>query len=104
MLMHACNPQAESSRTTRKYGGSGLGLVIARQLAWLMGGELMVQSKKDTGSVFTFTMPAILPMPQPPKLLTAGASNNGDAAADAGLEATAFASSVGREIGAYAGV
>ena len=48
--------QADSS-TTRKFGGSGLGLTIARQLTELMGGTLHLQSAPGTGSVFTLRIP-----------------------------------------------
>jgi PAS domain S-box-containing protein len=44
--------QADSS-TTRKYGGTGLGLTISRSLAELMGGYLTVESEPVTGSTFT---------------------------------------------------
>lgn len=41
--------------TTRKYGGTGLGLVISKQLTQMMGGEIGVDSKPGTGSTFWFT-------------------------------------------------
>ncbi|MGI4843156.1 MAG: response regulator [Janthinobacterium lividum] len=48
--------QADSS-TTRKYGGSGLGLSISRQLVELMGGRIAAASTPGAGSRFAFTVP-----------------------------------------------
>lgn len=43
--------------TSRKYGGTGLGLVIAKSLIKRMGGELRVRSAPDQGSEFSFRLP-----------------------------------------------
>ncbi|MEA1954498.1 MAG: response regulator [Campylobacterota bacterium] len=47
--------QADSS-TSRKYGGSGLGLTISKQLVGLMGGKIWVESEYGKGSCFNFTI------------------------------------------------
>lgn len=48
--------QVDSS-DTRRYGGSGLGLVITKQIVELMGGNIQVQSKEDIGSTFIVEVP-----------------------------------------------
>ena len=49
--------QVDSS-TTRRYGGTGLGLAVSRQLVTLMGGELWVESEEGHGSTFHVTIAA----------------------------------------------
>ncbi|MEJ7589341.1 MAG: response regulator, partial [Ferruginibacter sp.] len=50
--------QVDSS-TTRKYGGTGLGLVICDKLIGLMGGHIEVTSKENVGTTFTFTISSV---------------------------------------------
>ncbi len=48
--------QADSS-TTRKFGGTGLGLTITRHFSQLMGGDITVKSEAGVGSTFTLKIP-----------------------------------------------
>ncbi len=50
--------QADES-TTRKYGGTGLGLMISRRLCQMLGGDIRVSSELGKGSTFTIELPRI---------------------------------------------
>jgi CheY-like chemotaxis protein len=50
--------QVDSS-TTRKYGGTGLGLIICEKLIGLMGGSIHVTSKEGQGTTFSFTIRSV---------------------------------------------
>jgi len=45
--------------TTRKYGGTGLGLVISKRFCEMMGGSIIASSEAGTGSVFTIKLPLL---------------------------------------------
>jgi len=60
--------QAESS-TTREYGGTGLGLVISKNIIELMGGRIWVESELGKGAKFIFTLKVLYGEEKPDSLL-----------------------------------
>jgi signal transduction histidine kinase len=55
--------QADPS-ISQRYGGTGLGLLISRQLVKLMGGEILADSKRGVGAVFRVLVPRTVPAAQ----------------------------------------
>jgi signal transduction histidine kinase/CheY-like chemotaxis protein len=56
-IQRVCEPFIQGdSATTRKYGGTGLGIPIAKSLIEMMGGELAVESTPGVGSKFSFAL------------------------------------------------
>ena len=66
--------QADSS-TTRKYGGTGLGLVISKKFCLMMGGDISVQSEQGKGTAFTFWLPVEVVSEEAPVPLQASSAS-----------------------------
>lgn len=49
----------QEGQSTRKYGGTGLGLTITKRLVNMMNGEIRLQSKQGSGSIFTVILPNV---------------------------------------------
>jgi signal transduction histidine kinase len=69
-MMFVAFQQADSS-ISRRYGGTGLGLPIARTLAERMGGTLRAESEEGKGSRFTLELPLAIAPHEPPTTLPA---------------------------------
>ncbi len=67
--------QADPS-TTRKFGGTGLGLALTRRFCQMMGGDVTVHSAPGHGSVFTIKIPAVVRQTTEPELTTAEPENS----------------------------
>lgn len=66
--------QADVS-TTRKYGGTGLGLTITRSFCQMMGGDITLSSIEGEGSTFMITLPRFVESPEAPEPVNISVTN-----------------------------
>jgi signal transduction histidine kinase/DNA-binding response OmpR family regulator len=87
--------QADAS-TTRRYGGTGLGLTITRKFCEMMGGNIRVASESGKGAVFIVQLPArvVDQHPSPASLIELASAVGGTSAGDSRVEAGGEAGSV----------
>ncbi|GEM_PF-3205758 len=63
-LQRLFKPYAQAgASTSRKYGGTGLGLTISQKVAHMMGGEILVHSEEGKGSAFIVELPRVVYLP-----------------------------------------
>ena len=73
----------EDSSSTSRFGGSGLGLPLVKKKLELLGGEILVESEKGKGSVFTITVP-LTPTEEPQQEQNESAAPQQHASEEAG--------------------